>query len=63
MACTGKRKVHGYNVLVRKPQGKKPLGIRTRGWENNKQILKILKDWRAWSILIWLRMGTNGGLL
>jgi hypothetical protein len=31
----GRRKIHRYKVLVGKPEGKKPLGISTRSWQDN----------------------------
>ena len=52
-----------YRVLVRKPEGKRPLGIPMRRWE---YIIKMdLQEWdlRARSGLIWLGIGTGGGQL
>jgi hypothetical protein len=49
-----------YRILMGKPEGKRPLGIR------GKIILRcILKkgDLRAWTGSIWLRIGTSGGLV
>jgi len=48
-----------YRVLVGKPEGKKPIG-RLRiiiKWKFRKW------DMRARTELIWLRIGTGGGLL
>jgi len=48
-------------VLVRKPEGKRPLGRPRRRWEDN--IKWIFRKWEwvvgtGWS---WLRIGTGGG--
>ena len=46
-----------YRVLEGKPEGKRPLG---------RIILKrIFNKWdgEGWTELIWLRIGTGGGLL
>jgi hypothetical protein len=52
-----------YRALVGKLEGKRPLG-RPRGrWEDNiKMGLREVK-WGAQTGLIWLRIGTGGGLL
>ena len=48
--------------LVRKPEGKKLLGGRRRGWEDNiKRIFK--KGLGAWTGLIWLSIGAVGEFL
>jgi hypothetical protein len=52
-----------YRVLVGRPEGRRTLGRPRRRW---RIILKwILKKWdgEAWTGLIWLRIGTGGGLL
>jgi hypothetical protein len=40
---------YSYNILVGKPEGKRPLGRSSRTWENN--IRKVLKEilWDAYS--------------
>jgi hypothetical protein len=47
-----------HRVLVKKPEGKRPLGI-------NERIISrcILRKWdlKAWTGWIWLRIGTGGG--
>jgi hypothetical protein len=49
-------------VLVRKPEGKRPLERPRHRWENNIKInRKEIKLW-AWSEFIWLRRGTSGML-
>jgi hypothetical protein len=54
-----RRDVHG--ALVGKPEGKRPLGRPRRRWEDN--IKMIFKKWdeEAWTGLLWLRIGTDGG--
>jgi hypothetical protein len=51
-----------YRVLMESPEGKRPLGRPRHRWEGN--IKMDLQDvgWRAWTGLIWLRIGTGGGL-
>jgi hypothetical protein len=49
--------------LVGKPEGKRPLARPRRRWENNiKADLQEVRG-EAWTGLIWLRIGTDGGLL
>jgi hypothetical protein len=52
-----------YRILVGRPEGRRPLGRPRRRWEDN--IKRDLQEvgWGAWSGLIWLRIGTGGGLL
>jgi hypothetical protein len=52
-----------YRILVGRPEGRRPLGRPRRRWEDN--IKKDLQEvgWGAWTGLIWLRIGTGGGLL
>jgi hypothetical protein len=52
-------KRNAYRILVRKPEGKGPLGRTRRRWVDN--IKMDLKRERMG--LIWLRIGTSGGLL
>jgi hypothetical protein len=52
-----------YRVLVRKPEGKRPLGRPRRRWEDN-----IRMDFRKWDVGVWFgsgwfRIGTVGGRL
>jgi len=51
-----------YKILVRKPQGKRPLGRHRHRWEGN------ILDWilgkqirEAWTGCIRMRIGTSGG--
>jgi hypothetical protein len=58
-ACsTNGAKRNAYRILLGKPEGKRPLGERTK-------LRRILEKWdgMVWTGLIWLRIGTSGGLL
>jgi hypothetical protein len=50
---------------VGKPEGKRPLGKPRRGWVEivKMDLREIGCDLMVWIGLIWLRMGTSGGLL
>jgi hypothetical protein len=53
-------KRNAYRILVRKPEGKRPLGRPRRRWVDNiKMDLREL-GWSGMDLLIWLRIGTNG---
>ena len=52
-----------YRVLVKKPEGKRPLGKPSRRWEDNIKLDIQELGWRTWTGLIWLRTGTGCGLL
>jgi hypothetical protein len=54
-----------YRILVGKPEGKRPLGRPRLRWEDNIKLdLRGVGWWGgAWTGLIWLRIGTGGGLL
>jgi hypothetical protein len=49
-------------ILVRKPEGKRPLGRPRRSWMDNIK-MNLRDDEMAWTGSIWLRIGTSGGLL
>jgi hypothetical protein len=51
-------KRNAYMLLVGKPEVKRPLGRPRRRCVDN-----IKKDGMIWVGLIWLRIGTSGGLL
>jgi hypothetical protein len=52
-----------YRVLVGRPEGRRPLGRPRRRWEDNIKMDLEEVGWGAWTGLIWLRIGTVGGLL
>jgi hypothetical protein len=56
-------KRNAYRILVGKPEGKRPLGIPRHRWVNNIKIDLREIDGMIWIGLIWLRIGTSGGLL
>jgi hypothetical protein len=55
-------KRNAYSILVRNPEGKRPLGRPRRTWEDH---IKMDLRWGGivWTALIWLRIGTSGGIL
>jgi hypothetical protein len=53
-----------YRVLVGRPEGRRPLRRSRRRWEDNIKMDVYEVGWGgAWTGLIWLRIGTGGGLL
>jgi hypothetical protein len=53
-----------YRILVGRPEGRRPLGRPRRRLEDNIKIDLQEVGWGgAWTGLIWLRIGTGGGLL
>jgi hypothetical protein len=53
-----------YRILVGKPERKRPLGRPRHRWMDNvKMDLGEREDGVVWIGLIWLRIGTSGGLL
>jgi hypothetical protein len=53
-------KRNAYRILVGKPESKRPVGRPRRSCvENIKMDLREM----GWDGLIWLRIGTSGGLL
>ena len=52
-----------YRTLVGKPERRRPLGRPRRRWEDNIKTDFFRSGMRAWSVLIWLRVGTGGGFL
>jgi hypothetical protein len=52
-----------YRVMMGKPEGRIPLGRQRRRFEDNLKMDLQKVVWWAWNGLIWLRVGTGGGLL
>ena len=52
-----------YRVFVWKSGGKSPLGRPRHRWEDNIKMDHQEVGWVAWTGLIWLRIGTDGGKL
>jgi hypothetical protein len=52
-----------YKVLVGKPEGKRPLGRRRRGWEDRIRMDLVEIGWGVWIGFDWLRTVTGGELL
>jgi hypothetical protein len=53
-----------YKVLMGKPEGKRPLGIPRRRWEDGIRMdLREIGLGRVRIEFDWLRTGTGGGLL
>ena len=46
-----------YRVLVRKPEGKRPMGRPRRRWEDN---IKMALQEGVWTGSSWLRIGAGG---
>jgi len=59
LARMGERR-SAYNVLLGKPEGKRPLGRPRHLWEDNIKMALQEVGWGAWTGLIWLRIGTGG---
>jgi hypothetical protein len=51
-----------YRILVRRPE-RRPLGRPRHIWENNIKMDFQDVEWGLWMGMIWLRIGTRGGLL
>jgi hypothetical protein len=58
-------KRNACRILVGKPEGKRPLSRPRRRWVDNikPDLIEIGRDGVDWIGLIWLRIGTSGGLL
>jgi hypothetical protein len=52
-----------YRVLVRKPEGKRPLRRPRWRWEDNIKMNLQEVDVRVWTEFSWLRIETGGGHL
>jgi hypothetical protein len=52
-----------YKILVGRPEGRRPLGRPRCRWDDNIKMDLQEVEWGVWTGLIWLRIGTGGGLL
>jgi hypothetical protein len=52
-----------YNILVGRPEGRRPLGRPRRTWEDNIKMDLREMGLAMWIGFVWLRIGTCGGLL
>jgi hypothetical protein len=52
-----------YRILLGRPEGRRPHGRPRRRREDNIKMDLQEVAWGAWTGLIWLRIGTGGGLL
>jgi len=52
-----------YRILMRKPEGKRPLGRPRRRWEIILRCIFRKWDVGVWTGSSWLRIGTGGGHL
>jgi hypothetical protein len=52
-----------YRILVERPEGRRLLGRPRRRREDNIKMDLQKVGWGAWTGLIWLSIGTGGGLL
>jgi hypothetical protein len=50
-----------YRVLVRKPEGKRPMGRPRHRWEDNIKMYLQEVGCGVWTGLGWLRIETGGG--
>jgi hypothetical protein len=65
-ACgTYGRQDRSMQDLVGRPKGKRPYGIPRCKWKDHITTKMDIQKWdgEAWTGLIWLRIGTGGGLL
>jgi hypothetical protein len=61
VVCMGAMR-NAYNILVDKPDGKRPFGRYRCRWEGNIRIHLRKYGGRVWTGCIWLWIGTSGGL-
>jgi hypothetical protein len=52
-----------YRSLMGRSEGRRPLGRSRRRWEYNIKIDLQGVERGVWTGLIWLRLGTGGGIL
>jgi hypothetical protein len=52
-----------YNILVGRPEGRRPLGKPRLKWKDNIKMDLREIGFAEWIGFIWFRIGTGGGLL
>jgi hypothetical protein len=52
-----------YRIFVGNPEGKRPLRKHRHKWENNSKMYPKERCGKVWTGLIWLWIGSGGGLL
>ena len=57
------RERRGAYRILGKPESRRPLGRPTSGWEDDMKMNLQEMGWGAWTGLICLRIGTDGGRL
>jgi hypothetical protein len=62
VAHTGDRRT-AYRVLVRRPEGQRPIGRPRRRWRIILKRIFNKRDGETWTGLIWLRIRKSGGRL
>jgi hypothetical protein len=60
--CLSKKRL-AYRIFVGTPEGRRPLERPRHRWEENIKVDLYGVGCGAWTGLIWLRIGTGGGLL
>jgi hypothetical protein len=56
-------KRNAYRISLEKPERKRPLKIPRSRWEDSVKMDLRKYEGMVWTGLIWLRIGTGGGLL
>jgi hypothetical protein len=62
VARMGKKR-NAYGIFVRQPEGKRPLERPRRSRRTELKWILEKQNEVVWTGLIWLRIGTSGGLL
>jgi hypothetical protein len=63
ICSTHGEKRNAYKILMRKPEGKRPIGRPRRRSEDNIKMDRREVGCVVLTGLFWLRIGTSGGLL
>jgi hypothetical protein len=61
-ACSMRGIDEKYNILVGKPEGKRPFGISRCRWEDIRMDLREIGG-KIWTGCTWLTIGTSDGFL